>query len=155
MSYRRGVGATVFVSSSRIDWHANDLLRVTLWLWPGATWGQILNWPSKNKKHIWIDPAWREEYDGVKIFSPSLSSWEVIHEKNISPKRTFSLWWPLVLTVLDWSPIWGHRSIAEIEGYPCRVGLRPERTIFRSGGQDAHGVLASFWIGTAFSNTLY
>ena len=37
----------------------------------------------------------------------------------------------------------------------CRVGLRPERTIFRSGGQDAHGVLASFWIGTAFSNTLY
>ena len=37
----------------------------------------------------------------------------------------------------------------------CRVGLRPERTIFRSGGQDVHGVLASFWVGTAFSNTYF
>ena len=40
-------------------------------------------------------------------------------------------------------------------GTPCQVGLRPERTIFRSGGQDAHEVLVSFWVGTAFSNTLY
>ena len=43
------------------------------------------------KKNIWIDPAWREEYDGVKIIPLALvvSSWEVTHEKNISQKTYF------------------------------------------------------------------
>ena len=34
--------------------------------------------------------------------------------KHFPRKRTFSLWWPLLLTVLDWSLIWGNISIAEI-----------------------------------------
>ena len=45
-------------------------------------------------------------------YSPSVSSWEVIHEKTFSKKRNFDLWWPLVLTVLGWPPIGGNRSIA-------------------------------------------
>ena len=45
--------------------------------------------------------------------------------------------------------------ISRTSSTSCRVGLRPQRTIFRSGGQYFHGILASLWVGTAFSNTLY
>ena len=54
-------------------------------------------------------------------YSFSLSSWEEIHEKHFHQNTCFFLWWPLVLTVLGWPPIWGHRSIAEIQGYHLAI----------------------------------
>ena len=65
-----------------------------------------------SRKNIWIDPTWRVEHDGVKIVPLAL-----VVKKLFMKKRTFFLWWPLILTVLGWPPIWGHRSIAEIQGY--------------------------------------
>ena len=67
-----------------------------------------------------MELTWREKHDGVKII-PLAWVVEKLFMKNISPKPTFSLWWPLVLTVLGWPPIGGHRSIAEIQGYHLAI----------------------------------
>ena len=74
------------------------------------------NWPFKDNKHmdrsgLTRGTRWCQNY------SPSFSTSEVIHWQTFPPKRSFSLWWPLVLTVLGWPQIGGHRSIAEIQGY--------------------------------------
>ena len=89
-----------------------------------------LVWPEVNFKiglsmitNIRIDPAWREEHDGVKIIPLAWVVEKLFTEKNISEERDFDLWWGLVLTVLGWPPIWGHRWIAEIQGYHFTILL--------------------------------
>ena len=76
---------------------------------------------SRIKKHMDRSGLTRGKW-WCHNYSTSLSSWEVIHEKSISPKkRILSLWWPLVLTVLGWPPIWAHRSLAEFRGYHLAI----------------------------------
>ena len=102
----------MFVSSRRIDWYAT-WLRSHNMTYLGHT--VTLSWRDLRSnfkidlpriKNIWIDAAWRDEHDGVKIIPLDLILEKLFMNKHFPPIRTFSVWWPLVLTVLGWPPIW-------------------------------------------------
>ena len=82
-------------------------------------------------KNTWIDSAWREEHDGVKII-PLAWVVEKFLMKNISTKtyffplvtsRTYSIRLTANSTILR--KFGGHRSIAKIRGYRLAILANP------------------------------
>ena len=67
----------------------------------------------------WFRRYRKKTRGGLEIAPPPPSGARVkkwFLKKTFPKKRNFCIWWHLVFTVLGRPPIWGHRSIAEIQG---------------------------------------
>ena len=76
----------MFVSSWRLTCNMTYLGHTVTW--PGVTWGQILKLAFEGYKHMDRSSLARGTW-WCQNYSPSLSSWEVIHEKTFSKKTYF------------------------------------------------------------------